>query len=42
MTHPELRLVLGEQTLALLRFDQRDKSEELPIDLTFDIINFVH
>ena len=32
-THPELRTFEVEQFLAMLRFEQRDKLAELPIDL---------
>jgi hypothetical protein len=32
-THPELHSVPVEQFLAMLRFEQRDKLAELPIDL---------
>jgi hypothetical protein len=32
-THPEPHSVPVEQFLAMLRFDQRDKLAELPIDL---------
>jgi hypothetical protein len=32
-THPELPTLEVEQFLAMLRFEQRDKLAELPIDL---------